>query len=368
MKRQQQENLQSSQRKSGPLRKTASLARLDRRAENVRVLAVVVSKLELGNVERQILFADLVERAHHAALDDRPEAFDGVRMDRASDVFIAAVMNGNYILDSLQPLTALAVLLALSCVFVSVIFRDRISVFSNFAKTSDSVVIHSAEGRISARAAWIPIEHPSKKDHSVMQLPSDNRNLMSHIGGAYFQSFGVPHRDLEAVESAIAGEVVRRLRWEAHTFLDPLERDITFLYFTLRVPNVGYHIRNAGWRVFGKSNAPDNQFGKMGGMKFITESFPLIEPGTGQDHRKKENSERRESGDRFVISVRELEKPRNRVAHCGGAVPDSNDERAFEGGVLIAFFLLLYGMGVFILSYLLRKPNIKSQNKSKSDG
>lgn len=45
-------------------------------AEDIRVLPVVVAPLKLGDVERQILAANVVERADDAALDERPEAFN----------------------------------------------------------------------------------------------------------------------------------------------------------------------------------------------------------------------------------------------------------------------------------------------------
>jgi len=70
------------------------LARLDRNTEDVFVLAVVVPERELGNVERQILRAYLVIRAHDAALEDRPEAFDGIRMHRAVNVLTASMIHG----------------------------------------------------------------------------------------------------------------------------------------------------------------------------------------------------------------------------------------------------------------------------------
>ena len=47
----------------------------DCRPEDVRVQTVVIAELELGNIERKVLFADLVEGPDHAALDERPEAF-----------------------------------------------------------------------------------------------------------------------------------------------------------------------------------------------------------------------------------------------------------------------------------------------------
>ena len=41
----------------------------DRFAEDVLIHAVVIPELKFGDVERKILFADLVERADHAALN-----------------------------------------------------------------------------------------------------------------------------------------------------------------------------------------------------------------------------------------------------------------------------------------------------------
>jgi hypothetical protein len=69
------------------------LASLDRRSENVRVLPIVITELEFGNIERHIFPAHFVERADHAALEDRPEAFDGLSMDCADDVLAFGVVN-----------------------------------------------------------------------------------------------------------------------------------------------------------------------------------------------------------------------------------------------------------------------------------
>ena len=66
-------------------------ARPNRSAEDVVVLAVVVSKLELIHVQRQILLGDLVERTDDPALDDGPETFDGVCMDCTVNVLSEAV-------------------------------------------------------------------------------------------------------------------------------------------------------------------------------------------------------------------------------------------------------------------------------------
>src|SRR5712692_5449414 len=66
-------------------------ASLDDRAENVRVLPIVVSEFKFFDVQRQIFRADFLERADDSALDEAPESFDGVRMNRAVDVFARAV-------------------------------------------------------------------------------------------------------------------------------------------------------------------------------------------------------------------------------------------------------------------------------------
>jgi hypothetical protein len=61
------------------------LATIDRRAENVIVKAIVIPKLELCNVKWQVFGANLVERAHDAALENAPEAFNGLGVDSADN-------------------------------------------------------------------------------------------------------------------------------------------------------------------------------------------------------------------------------------------------------------------------------------------
>jgi hypothetical protein len=62
------------------------LTSLDCRPENIRVLPIVIAKLELGNIERHIFAAHFMECADDAALEDRPEAFDGLSVNRADDI------------------------------------------------------------------------------------------------------------------------------------------------------------------------------------------------------------------------------------------------------------------------------------------
>ncbi len=54
-------------------------------AEDIGVGAVVIAKLKLRNIERHVFAADLVERADHAALKDRPEALDCLSVDRSDN-------------------------------------------------------------------------------------------------------------------------------------------------------------------------------------------------------------------------------------------------------------------------------------------
>ncbi len=49
--------------------------------------------MDLRNVEREIFAADLVERADHAMLQDRPEAAHGLRMDATLVILALAVLD-----------------------------------------------------------------------------------------------------------------------------------------------------------------------------------------------------------------------------------------------------------------------------------
>ena len=55
--------------------------------------AVVVAELKLGNIERHVFFADFVEAADDAALDDRPEAFDCLGVDRADNLLLLGMVD-----------------------------------------------------------------------------------------------------------------------------------------------------------------------------------------------------------------------------------------------------------------------------------
>lgn len=56
-------------------------------SENVLVQAIVIPKLELGNVERQVLEADLVIGADNATLNQAPENFESPGVDSRQLMF-----------------------------------------------------------------------------------------------------------------------------------------------------------------------------------------------------------------------------------------------------------------------------------------
>jgi len=62
-----------------------------RRLEHVGVHAIVVTELKLRDVQRQIFGAYFVERTDYTALEDAPEAFDRIGVNRTDDVFVVRV-------------------------------------------------------------------------------------------------------------------------------------------------------------------------------------------------------------------------------------------------------------------------------------
>jgi hypothetical protein len=62
-----------------PLGSEASCA-LNRRSENVIVKAVIIAELKLSNIEVKIPFADVVEGADDAALEDAPKALNRIQV------------------------------------------------------------------------------------------------------------------------------------------------------------------------------------------------------------------------------------------------------------------------------------------------
>jgi len=63
-------------------------------AEDIGVLAIVVAKLKFRKVQRQILLGHMMEAAHNATLEQRPERFEVVRVDLAAHILARAVLDG----------------------------------------------------------------------------------------------------------------------------------------------------------------------------------------------------------------------------------------------------------------------------------
>src|SRR5262249_23620284 len=59
--------------------------------EDIGVLPIVVTKSKLGEVERQVFLADMMELSHDAALQNRPKRLDVVGMNLATYILAFAV-------------------------------------------------------------------------------------------------------------------------------------------------------------------------------------------------------------------------------------------------------------------------------------
>ena len=62
--------------------------------ENIGVQPVVVTELKFRDTRRHVPAADLVERANDAALENRPETLNRLRVNRADDILMSGVVNG----------------------------------------------------------------------------------------------------------------------------------------------------------------------------------------------------------------------------------------------------------------------------------
>ena len=64
------------------------------RFKHIRIEAVVVAELKFRDVQRHIFGRHFVECAYHATLENAPKTLNRVRMNRADNVLMAAVVNG----------------------------------------------------------------------------------------------------------------------------------------------------------------------------------------------------------------------------------------------------------------------------------
>lgn len=61
-------------------------------SENIFVQPIIIPELEFGNIERQVFAANLMIGADDAALNQAPETFNRVRVDRTDHIFAAGMM------------------------------------------------------------------------------------------------------------------------------------------------------------------------------------------------------------------------------------------------------------------------------------
>jgi hypothetical protein len=78
---------------SGLLCCCAALASTNRRPNDVCNLPIVVAELKLRNVKRQVFLADLVIAADDAEHNQRPEALNGVGVNRADNMLARFMVN-----------------------------------------------------------------------------------------------------------------------------------------------------------------------------------------------------------------------------------------------------------------------------------
>src|SRR6185295_9640250 len=71
-------------------------------SENVRILTVVVAIGKLRQVQRQIFFADLMERTDHATLRQAPEGFNIVRVNIPSHIFSSGMIHDSMWIGTTQ--------------------------------------------------------------------------------------------------------------------------------------------------------------------------------------------------------------------------------------------------------------------------
>src|SRR6266446_2786732 len=101
------------------------LASFNRRSEDVRILSVIVAELKFCDVERHIFGTHLVERAHHAALEDRPEALDCLCVNCTDDVLPFGMVNSRVRIFLVKFLVPLPLIGAEQADFVRNSFADK---------------------------------------------------------------------------------------------------------------------------------------------------------------------------------------------------------------------------------------------------
>jgi hypothetical protein len=199
----------------------------NRFSKDVRIETVVVAELKFSNVQRHIFRADFVERADHAALEDRPEALNRVGVNRTDDILALAVVNRGVREFLVQPAVAVPSIGCEQANLVGYNLVDEIKsgfsgyVFQN-ARHDVALTLHSADQR--RLAGRLAATHPV-----VPLIPMTVAILAANIGFINLDNASKLCFRLNQRRADFVAHAVRRLvRAKAHLPLN-LQRANSFL-------------------------------------------------------------------------------------------------------------------------------------------
>lgn len=204
------------------------LASLDCCAEDVRVLPVVVPETELGNIERHVLAADLMETANDPALDERPKAIDGLGMGCAVDILACGVIDNRMGKFGAKMLVSDPLVGAKQAYFVRDALADESGEGLGVNSLDDprhniALAAHgSGDWRLARADAARSAALPALVDMLVLGLAADE-SLIDLDDAQEFTKMLVPQASPDAVAHIPSGAV----RAETHVTID-LERADAF--------------------------------------------------------------------------------------------------------------------------------------------
>ena len=192
-----------------------------RGAEDIWVVSVVVAPLELSDVKRKILAADLVVTAHDAAFQERPETIDSRGMYCAVDVFASGVIDGLMVEQCIQPVISLVFIagdkanLFGDCLADESV-QDFRAIVRNDASHDVTTALHgSSDYRLGNKATLVAmLVHIGPADIGFVNLDDSHK----------FAELGIGQTGADAMAHIVRG----RVGTEPHCAMDLQSRD-TFL-------------------------------------------------------------------------------------------------------------------------------------------
>ena len=182
-----------------------------RRPENIGVLAVVMSELTFGQVERQILLGYMMVVSDNATLEQTPKVLDIVGMNLASYIFARAVRNGlvleaerGKVVVSAEFISGDQIHLVADCLADKTVERASVGVFDNLADhialTGDSADDGSFPAQAGYMLALIPV--------AILVLATKARFIDFDDTHKLFE-FRVSHSSPQAVTEKPRGRIGR---------------------------------------------------------------------------------------------------------------------------------------------------------------